>query len=166
MRPRNAVVSVVRAIGLEAALACHAWMADRVPSALPYRSTGYIVHGIKRRSSSYNHPRLEHIMEEGTQRAKARSIVRLCRFAPAARSGPLARAPMPVASPRARYPETRQTSPRRRSYPGTPLTRARYAASDADGRAHPPVLHPRPVSRLPRRFFPSRRFDSFNNARV
>ena len=26
---------------------------------------GYIVHGIKRRSSSYNHPRLEHIMEEG-----------------------------------------------------------------------------------------------------
>ena len=113
-------------------------MADRVPSALPYRSTGYIVHGIKRRSSSYNHPRLEHIMEEGTQRAKARSIVRLCRFAPAARSGPLARAPMPVASPRARYPETRQTSPRRRSYPGTPLTRARYAASDADGRAHPP----------------------------
>lgn len=27
---------------------------------------GYIVHGIKRRSSSYNHPRLEHIMEEGT----------------------------------------------------------------------------------------------------
>ena len=28
--------------------------------------SGYIVHGIKRRSSSYNHPRLEHIMEEGT----------------------------------------------------------------------------------------------------
>jgi GDPmannose 4,6-dehydratase len=28
-------------------------------------SKGYIVHGIKRRSSSYNHPRLEHIMEEG-----------------------------------------------------------------------------------------------------
>ena len=27
--------------------------------------SGYIVHGIKRRSSSYNHPRLEHIMEEG-----------------------------------------------------------------------------------------------------
>jgi hypothetical protein len=26
---------------------------------------GYIVHGIKRRSSSYNHARLEHIMEEG-----------------------------------------------------------------------------------------------------
>merc|ERR1712216_673533 len=28
-------------------------------------SKGYIVHGIKRRSSSYNHPRLEHIMEPG-----------------------------------------------------------------------------------------------------
>jgi len=28
-------------------------------------SKGYIVHGIKRRSSSYNHPRLEHIMEDG-----------------------------------------------------------------------------------------------------
>eukprot|EP00227_Mantoniella_beaufortii_P011959 CAMPEP_0197586498 /NCGR_PEP_ID=MMETSP1326-20131121/8444_1 /TAXON_ID=1155430 /ORGANISM="Genus nov. species nov., Strain RCC2288" /LENGTH=384 /DNA_ID=CAMNT_0043151133 /DNA_START=127 /DNA_END=1281 /DNA_ORIENTATION=+ len=28
-------------------------------------SKGYIVHGIKRRSSSYNHPRLEHILEEG-----------------------------------------------------------------------------------------------------
>ncbi len=26
---------------------------------------GYMVHGIKRRSSSYNHPRLEHIMEPG-----------------------------------------------------------------------------------------------------
>ena len=24
---------------------------------------GYVVHGLKRRASSYNHPRLEHIME-------------------------------------------------------------------------------------------------------
>jgi hypothetical protein len=30
--------------------------------------SGYIVHGIKRRSSSYNHPRLEHIMEEGASK--------------------------------------------------------------------------------------------------
>ena len=34
--------------------------------SLNHPKTGYIVHGIKRRSSSYNHPRLEHIMEEGT----------------------------------------------------------------------------------------------------
>lgn len=27
--------------------------------------TGYVVHGIKRRSSSYNHSRLEHVMTKG-----------------------------------------------------------------------------------------------------
>jgi GDP-D-mannose dehydratase len=26
---------------------------------------GYIVHGMKRRASSYNHPRLEHILQPG-----------------------------------------------------------------------------------------------------
>jgi GDPmannose 4,6-dehydratase len=26
---------------------------------------GYIVHGVKRRASSYNHPRLEHILQKG-----------------------------------------------------------------------------------------------------
>lgn len=26
---------------------------------------GYIVHGLKRRASSYNHPRLEHILQPG-----------------------------------------------------------------------------------------------------
>lgn len=29
-------------------------------------SKGYIVHGIKRRASSYNHPRLQHILSKGT----------------------------------------------------------------------------------------------------
>jgi len=42
-------------------------------------SKGYIVHGIKRRSSSYNHPRLEHIMEDGacgvTNRPSSRTRV-------------------------------------------------------------------------------------------
>jgi GDPmannose 4,6-dehydratase len=27
---------------------------------------GYVVHGMKRRASSYNHPRLEHILQTGT----------------------------------------------------------------------------------------------------
>ena len=98
MRPRNAVVSVVRAIGLEAALASRARMADRVPSALPDRSTGYIVHGIKRRSSSYNHPRLEHIMEEGTHRDRDLCSVRPLR---------------PAAPIRDRWHERRRPSRRR-----------------------------------------------------
>ena len=29
---------------------------------------GYVVHGLKRRSSSYNHPRLEHILDPGADR--------------------------------------------------------------------------------------------------
>jgi GDPmannose 4,6-dehydratase len=28
---------------------------------------GYVVHGLKRRASSYNHPRLEHILMDGEQ---------------------------------------------------------------------------------------------------
>lgn len=31
---------------------------------------GYIVHGMKRRASSYNHPRLEHILQKGEPATK------------------------------------------------------------------------------------------------
>lgn len=34
---------------------------------------GYIVHGLKRRASSYNHPRLEHIMDASTFSAQGGS---------------------------------------------------------------------------------------------
>ena len=33
---------------------------------------GYVVHGLKRRSSSYNHPRLEHILDPGAKRERCK----------------------------------------------------------------------------------------------
>ena len=53
---------------LSAAWLRRVWHADVHSTDRPFTALnipGYIVHGIKRRSSSYNHPRLEHILEEG-----------------------------------------------------------------------------------------------------
>ena len=67
------------------------------------------MHGIKRRSSSYNHPRLEHIMEEGTHRAIA-ICVWVGRFAPRPRSGTAgASADAHRVAARARVPAKRAT---------------------------------------------------------
>ena len=38
---------------------------------------GYVVHGLKRRASSYNHPRLEHILEDSASFGRQRSLGRL-----------------------------------------------------------------------------------------